>query len=105
MASRSWQEWNATRVSKLDEIEAAHRSIGGMARGRRYATEQINHAYAVLVASQFQGFCRDLHSECVDYVVRAVSPAGLQSVLRAEFLLDRGLAECNANPRALQSDF
>lgn len=105
MPSRSFQQWNTTRASKLDEIEAAHRSLGGKARGRRYATEQINHAYAVLVASQFQGFCRDLHSECVDCVVRAVTPAVLQSVLRAEFLLNRSLERGNANPGAIGSDF
>lgn len=105
MPSRSWQEWNATRASKLDEIEAAHRSIGGTARGRRYATEQINHAYAVLLASQFQGFCRDLHSECVDCVVRAVAPAVLQPVLRIEFLRERKLERGNANPSSIGSDF
>jgi hypothetical protein len=112
MALRSWQEWDSTRASNLDEIEAAHRGIGGSARGRRYATEQINHAYAVLLASQFQGFCRDLHSECVDFMVRAVAPtvatvapAVLQSVLRAEFFLNRGLDRGNANPSTIGADF
>ena len=28
-----------------------------------------HHAYAMLISSQFQGFCRDFHSECVDYAV------------------------------------
>lgn len=112
MPSRSWQEWNSTRASKLDEIEAAHRSIGGTARGRRYATEQINHAFAVLLASQFQGLCRDLHSECVDSIVRtvapivaAVAPAILQSMLRAVFVLGRYLDKGNANPGNIGADF
>jgi len=47
----------------LDEIEAAHASVGGTGPGRRYATQQINQAYALLIASQFQGFCHDLHTE------------------------------------------
>jgi hypothetical protein len=105
MPSVSWQEWNTTRGGELDEIEAAHRSVGGTARGRRYATEQINHAYAVLLASQLQGFCRDLHTECVHYLVRAVTPVVLQSVLRAEFLLNRSLDRGNANPSSIGSDF
>ena len=105
MPSVSWQEWDGTRARELDDIEAAHRSVGGTARGRRYATEQINHAYAVLLSSQFQGFCRDLHSECVDFLVRAVTPAALQSVLRAEFLFNRSLDRGNANPSTIGSDF
>jgi hypothetical protein len=105
MPSVSWQQWNATWAQDLDDIEAAHRSVGGIARGRRYATQQINHAYAVLLASKFQAFCRDLHSESVDFLVRAVSPAVLQSVLRAEFLLDRSLDRGNANPSTIGSDF
>lgn len=105
MPSLSWQEWDTTRGSELDDIEAAHRSVGGSARGRRYATEQINHAYAVLLASQFQGFCRDLHSERVDWLVRAVAPTALQLVLRAEFLWNRSLNRGNANPAAIGSDF
>jgi len=90
---------------KLDEIEAAHRGIGGAAAGRRYATEQINHAYAVLLASQFQGFCRDLHSECVECVVRVVAPTVLQPMLRAVFVLGRGLERGNANPGNIGADF
>src|SRR5438094_6844060 len=105
MPSRSWQEWTTTRASKVDEIEAAHRSIGGGARGRRYATEQINHAYAVLLASQFQGFCRDLHTECVDLMVRTVANPSVQSVLRLEFQFNRSLDRGNANPGSIGSDF
>ena len=60
-------------------MEAAHRSVGGTARGRRFATEQINHAYAVLLASQFQGFARDLHSECADRLAKAIAPTAAAS--------------------------
>jgi len=98
MPSVSWREWSTTRTQQLNDIEAAHRSVGGIGRGRRYATEQLNHAYAVLLASQFQGFCRDLHSECVDELARAVAPATFQSILRAEFLFNRSLDRGNASP-------
>ena len=39
----------------------------------------------MLLSSQFQGFCRDLHSEGVDHIVRSVTPLQLRAVLRAEF--------------------
>jgi hypothetical protein len=59
----------------------------------------------VLLASQFQGFCRDLHSECITYIVQSVAPVVLQSVLRAEFRFNRSLDRFNATPSSLGSDF
>jgi HEPN superfamily RiboL-PSP-like protein len=105
MPSHSWQEWNLTRAKALNDIESAHRSIGGSGPGRRFATEQINHAYAVLLASQFQGFCRDLHSECVDSLVRSIAFPVLEKIWRFEFLWNRSLDRGNANPGAIGSDF
>jgi len=105
MPSAAWREWNTTRTQQLNDIEAAHRSVGGTGPGRRFATEQINHAYAVLLASQFQGFCRDLHSECVRELAQAVTPTIFQSILHSEFLLNRGLDRGNANPSTIGSDF
>jgi len=98
-------EWNTTAAGKLNDIEAAHRGIGGTGRGRRFATEQINHAYAVLLASQFQKFCRDLHSECVDRIVSAVAPDVLKPVLREELFMRRTLDRGNANPNNIGLDF
>src|SRR5438045_1439861 len=97
MHSNSLLHWRGSQRSKLDEIMEAHRAVGGAARGRRYATEQINHAYAVLLSSQFQGFCRDLHSECVQHVVQSI-PSALQNVVRGEFMRTRKLDKGNANP-------
>lgn len=105
MRSNSLQNWNTTRIVELDEIANAHLQVGGGARGRRYATQQINHAYTMLLSSQFQGFCRDLHSESVDYIVRSVTPPSLRAVLRAEFTLHRKLDRGNPTPGNIGSDF
>jgi hypothetical protein len=105
MPSFSYQHWSTIRVASLNEIESAHRSVGGSGPGRRYATQQINHAYAVLLASHFQGFCRDLHAECVDYLVRIVAPANLHPVLQLEFAWNRQLDRGNPNPGNIGSDF
>jgi hypothetical protein len=105
MPSISYQEWTTTRSHALDEIAQAHAAVGGSQRGRRYATQQINRSYAVLLASQFQGFCRDLHSECVDHLANALSPAALQSIVRAEFTRNRQLDSRNAQPGSIGADF
>jgi hypothetical protein len=92
------------RARALDEIAHAHAAVGGTARGRRYATQQINRAYAVMLASHFQGFCRDLHSECVDGLL-AGAAAPLHSVIQAEFTWGRQLDRGNARPDSLAADF
>src|SRR5262245_6790514 len=104
MPSISYQRWTTTRAKALDEIVRAHAAVGGTGRGRRYATQQVNHAYAVLLASQFQGFCRDLHSECIDFLVAPMTPA-LRPLVQREFAWGRQLDRGNAQPSSLGADF
>ena len=105
MSSIAYRHWRTTRARALDEIAQAHAAVGGTERGRRYATQQINRAYAVLLASEFQGYCRDLHTECVEHFAAIVSPVALRSVTREEFVWNRQLDRGNANSDTLGADF
>ena len=98
MPSRALQNWSAERAAVLDEIEHAHRSVGGSGPGRRYMTQHINQAYAVFLSSQFQGFCRELHEECVNYLVAPVVSATLFPTYRNNLLFGRKLDTGNPNP-------
>jgi hypothetical protein len=104
MPSNSFQLWSEGRSRSLDEIETAHASVGGTGPGRRIATQQINQAYAVLLASQFQGFCRDLHSECAEHLI-AATPVGLREVISEQFSWGRTLDRGNANSGNIGADF
>jgi hypothetical protein len=103
--STAFHTWSASRAIWLDEIESAHRSVGGSGPGRRYATQQINQAYAVLLASQFQAFCRDLHSECANYLVAPVPSQDLREMYRLGLVMNRRLDRGNPNPGNIGSDF
>ena len=106
MASRSLIRWQQQRRAALDQIAAAHAAVGGVGPGRRYATQQINHAYAMLLSSQFQGFCRDLHSEAVDHICGPVVGAGApMALLRIRLTTGRKLDTGNPNPGNLGADF
>lgn len=104
MPSRSLNRWSGERAVALDEIENAHAMVGGTERGRRYATQQINYAYAALLSGHFQGFCRDLHSECIDHIVASL-PANVRSFTRVDFTWNRSLSRGNPHPGAIGSDF
>jgi HEPN superfamily RiboL-PSP-like protein len=105
MSSSSLALWKNERSDALNEIEAAHKSVGGTGRGRRYATEQLNHAYAMLLSSQFQGFCRDLHSECSSQFAVGLSQVELRQMLNSSLLNNRRLDRGNPNPDNIGSDF
>jgi hypothetical protein len=82
MPSQAYRQWRASRANELDQLEAAHTLVGGTARGRRYTTQQINRAYAVLLASQFHGFARDLHTEAVIHLVGIIPHLGFRLAMR-----------------------
>jgi hypothetical protein len=58
----------------------------------------------VLLAAEFQGFCRELHDESVA-VLKAAVPPSFQRMVGAEFSLFRQLDRGNANPNTLRADF
>src|SRR5437763_4095521 len=98
MPSNSLLQWRGGRATALDEIEAAHAAVGGTGRGRRYATQQINQAYVVLLSSQFQRFCRDLQSEAADELVRDIASSDLRDIFRSQLTTGRKLDVGNPNP-------
>lgn len=59
----------------------------------------------MLLSAQFQGFCRDLHSECVDYFVQGILSVPLQKALRTLLLQNRKLDVGNPNPGNIGADF
>jgi hypothetical protein len=105
MPSLSLQQWLGERAGTLDVLEGAHRSVRGAGPGAREATQQINQAYAVLLSGQFQGFCRDLHSECADHLVTPVTDPDLREMLRRNLVFGRKIDRGNPNPGNLGSDF
>ncbi|MGQ0581248.1 MAG: hypothetical protein ACT4O6_04885 [Reyranella sp.] len=103
--SLSLDVWRSTQADRLNEIESAHQSVGGTARGRRFATQQINRAYAVLLAAQFQGFCRNLHSESAGAILASIQDVNVARVAQANFVFGRTMDRGNAGPGNIGADF
>jgi hypothetical protein len=73
--------------------------------GCRYAAQQVNQAYVLLLSAQFQRFCRDLHTECVDHLASGLGPATIRTIFRRQLRLGRKLDTGNPNPGNIGSDF
>lgn len=78
-------DWIGQRQARLAELFAAHATIGGSGRGRRWRTSQLNWALTLRIAGEFQGYARDLHTLAVGHfrtgdvlqvVVRLTVPDG-----------------------------
>lgn len=104
MSSQSLKDWSQERLGRLDEIEAALQAVAGVGRGRRFTTQQLNRAYAVLVSAQFQSFCADLHAECVDATLLSIGPP-INLIAKSNFLHGRQLDRGNAQSGSMGSDF
>jgi hypothetical protein len=102
--SVSFQNWSTVRAAALDAVERAHTAIRRTGPGRREAVRQLNHAYAVLLAAEFQGFCRELHTEAVEAFVANLPPAQ-RTIIKSELTWNRQLDRGNATPATLGSDF
>lgn len=105
MPSRSLQTWRVEGCRALDAIESAYWVVGDPERGRRFAVQQINQAYVLLLSSWFQAFCRDLHTECIEHLVGNVEPVAVQGFVRRRFVEGRKLDAGNPNAGNIGSDF
>jgi hypothetical protein len=103
MPSIAYRRWATAGAAALDQVEAAHTAISAAGRGG-FATRQVNHAYALLLSAEFQGFCKDLHRECVEHLLTAIA-ATLHDLVRTQLLLNRLLDRGNPNPGNIGSDF
>jgi hypothetical protein len=103
MASKALTWWRSSAQEALDNMLRVHAALGGTGAKRRLL-EQVNNAYAVLLSSQFQKFCRDLHSEAADYIA-STTPFMIRRIVLLRFTEGRKLDTGNPNPGNLGSDF
>jgi hypothetical protein len=91
----------------VGRLRAAHQALGGTGPGRRWVTDELNQALILRLASEFQGFARDLHDEAGVFVVERVAPGDsrVQDSLRIPYTFNRKLNQGNADPGTLGSDF
>lgn len=102
--SHAFARWESNRVDRLDELEEIHARLTGTEPGRRWLTDELNRGYVVILASQFQGYCRDLHSEMAEVIARAANPA-VRGLFESSLALRRNLDRGNATPGNIGADF
>jgi hypothetical protein len=105
--SPALQKWRIDRAVALDSLVAVHGKVVDGKPGRQYATEHLNQALFIALASEFQGYCRDLHDIAVFAATDGLAASGDPRMVwaRAALIRNRKLSVGNANSAALGNDF
>ena len=106
MTSPALEAWRSSRLPRLDRLLAAHPNSAGSSTDPA-VSDEWSQALVLRLASEFQGFCRDLHDDAVQAIVTAVTPpvSPLRVMLLEGLTVGRGLDRFSADPRTIKDDF
>lgn len=104
MPSNSLQHWRHDRMPRLAAIDAHCAASAILAPPNPYLAEESLRSYAMLLSGHFQGFCRDLYTECTQKMAAHVAPA-LQATIQAQFFSEMHLNTRNPTVDAIRKDF
>jgi len=105
MPSDALLAWQTDRTLRLQKVETDCLHLEAMYPADPDRVQEHIRAYAVLLSSEFQGFCRELHTECAEKLVDTVTPVALRTVLRSQCVYGRKLETGNPNSSNLGADF
>src|SRR6266849_1637503 len=104
MPSASLLRWRNDRMPRLTEVDTQCAASLALAPARLNLVEENLRGYVLLLSAHFQGFCRDLYTECAQIIVSRVR-ATLRALIHAQFTAHRRLDHGNPNAQNLREDF
>jgi hypothetical protein len=104
MPSVSLLQWQNDRMPRLTEVDIQCAASLALVRPQPNLIEENLRGYALLLSAHFQGFCRDLYTECAQIIVLKVR-ASLQALIQAQFTAHRKLDHGNPTLQNLRGDF
>jgi len=110
MPSAALRHWNTDRMARLGHMDLhcatlfqSSASVGIPLVAPPLAAESLQ-GYVMLLSGHFQGFCRDLYTECSQICAGAV-PASLQTTVQAQFVAELKLNTGNPTAENIRKDF
>lgn len=104
MPSAALTQWTNDRLPRLNEVEAHCAGVAAMVPPRPAFLDETLRGFVLHLSAHFQGFCRDLYTECSQKCIAAM-PAGLQSAAQAQFSARLALEEGNPSHDNIKKDF
>jgi hypothetical protein len=105
MASASLLNWLNVRLPSLTHFDAqCATSIAAVPPNAALIDENLR-GYVLLLSAHFQGFCRDLYTECAQIIVSKVRRPSLEILFQAQFSAKRELDRGNPHFDNIVKDF
>jgi hypothetical protein len=104
MPSASLLSWQNDRMPRLTEIDTQCAASLVLRPPQPNLVEENLRGYVLLLSAHFQGFCRDLYTECARMIVLRVR-ASLRPLILAQCTANRRLDHGNPNLQNLKQDF
>src|SRR4051794_17336964 len=87
MPSASLQQWQHDRTPRLAQVETHCVASAALVPPNALLAEESLRGYVMLLSGHFQGFCRDLYTECAQLLVARVPP-GIQGPVQKQFFAE-----------------
>lgn len=104
MPSQALVRWHTDRAARLNEIDTQCAACVSAPVPNPPLVDENLRAYAVLLSAHFQGFCRDLYTEC-SLVVASKVRTSLQPLVQEQFAFHLSLDHGNPTHANIKKDF
>ncbi len=104
MPSAALTRWQTDRTPRLNEVDAHGAGVLALAPPNPTFLDETLRGFVLHLSAHFQGFCRDLYTECSQIWTAAI-PAGLQTTAQAQFSAQLALEKGNPSHDNIKRDF
>ena len=104
MPSMALMNWRSDRISRLTEVDAHCATVDALVPPNPTFLDETLRGYVLHLSAHFQGFCRDLYSECSQIWIAAI-PVGFQLSAQTQFSAQLGLEKGNPSYDHIRRDF
>ncbi len=104
MPSAALTRWQNDRTPRLNEVEAHCAAVLALLPPNPAFSDESLRGFVLHLSAHFQGFCRDLYTECSQIWIAAI-PAGFQATAQAQFSAHLALENGNPDHNNITRDF
>lgn len=104
MPSAAFTRWQNDRTPRLTEVDAHCAAVLALAPPNPTFLDETLRGFVLHLSAHFQGFCRNLYTECSQIWIAAV-PARLRATAQAQFAAQLALEKGNPTYDNIKKDF
>lgn len=104
MPSAAFTRWQNDRLPRLNEVDSHCASVLALVPPNPTFLDEVLRGFVLHLSAHFQGFCRDLYTECSQIWIGAI-PAGFQATAQAQFFAQLKLEKGNPSHDNIKRDF